>query len=296
MKKIYISLISVSFLLCLLVGYLISCPTIDVGINPNVKLAYLSTCKIEVEDENFPGDKDEYFIATGVLLDTGYVITAAHCIDVNDNGSISPNERNPIVTFYGSIASVHTGYTVFCGKKGGFDIAVVQLDNSPQSLISLGEAKFGDELFTIGMTRGEKPNISVGCESSPYNNHARATIAVWVGNSGGGIWNNKQELVGFVTRVGMARNNATVTIPTLDEDGITFIQGRLTTYSPMSNWLSYTNAEEFKTELDTRRLTFFYKAIKSESMFPIYNTYLRMALHVFGILFCVSVFRKYLFG
>lgn len=268
----------------------------DINISPAVKSAYLATCMIEIEDANYPGDKDEYFIATGVLLDTGYVITAAHCVDVDDNGSISLYERRPIVTFYGSIASVHTGTTVFCGKKGKFDIAIVQLDNPPQSSISLGEAKFGDELFTIGMTRGEKPNISVGRESSPYDNHARATIAAWTGNSGGGIWSNKQELIGFVARIGMARNNAAITIPVPTQDGIVFVSGKFTTYSPLSNWLSYTNIEELKTELDTRRLTFIYEPIEAESMFSVYIIYIITMLHIFGILFCVLVFRKHLFG
>lgn len=268
----------------------------DTNISPAVKSAYLATCKIEVEDANFPGDKDEYFIATGVLLNTGYVITAAHCIDVDDNGSISPNERSPIVTFYGSIASVHAGQTVFCGRKNGFDIAVVQLESPPQSSILLGDVKFGDELFTIGMTRGLTPNISVGRESSSIGGNGRATIAIWSGNSGGGLWNKNQKVVGFVSHIGMARNSASITIPIPQERGMTLVRGTFDTYFPLANWLIYTNAKELKYELDARRLTFIYNAIEPESMLPVYNVYARMTLYILGILLCVSIFRKHLFN
>lgn len=268
----------------------------DIGISDEVKLAYLATCKIEIEDENFPGDKDEYFVATGVLLNTGYVITAAHCIDIDNNGIISQNERNPIITFCGSIASIHSGRTVFCGRKNGFDIAVIQLDNPPQSSISLGETKFGDRLFTIGMTRGQEPNISSGCASSNTDGYARAAIAAWSGNSGGGLWNNKQELIGFVSGVGMAASNAIITIPIPQQGGIMLMRSRFTTYSPLANWLTYTDLDKFKYELDRRRLTFIYEAIGPESMLPLYGIYARMMLQIFGVLLCVSILRKHLFS
>ncbi len=268
----------------------------DIDINSNVRLAYLATCKIEVEDENFPGDKDEYFVATGVLLNTGYVVTAAHCIDVDENGNISSYERHPIVTFYGSIASVHTGYTIFCGKKEGFDIAIIQLENPPPSHVSLGEVKFGEELFTIGMTRGFMSNISVGRESSPADGRARATIAAWTGNSGGGLWNKNQEIVGFASRIAMAQNNATIIIPIPTDDGIILVKGRFTTYSPLSNWLAYINVKEFRTKLDAKRLTFVYEDIEPPSMLSVYNTYATMMLHILGVLLCVSFIRKHLFS
>lgn len=258
----------------------------DININDDVKIAYLATCKIEIGD----------YVSTGVLLNTGYVITAAHCVDVNIDGYISGDEKKPKIIFYGSNKSEHDGETIYAGFPPRFDIAIIKLDNPPESSVTLTETKFGDSLFTIGMTLAEDPNISIGRSSSYASGHARASIAAWRGNSGGGIWTTDQKLAGVASKIGIASTESNIRIPAPLNGGIVMLYGRATALSPLANWLRYSDTNEIMAGLDKRGLSFTYKLIEPESKLPMYNIYASLLFNVLGVLLCVSFFRKHLFS
>lgn len=267
----------------------------DIGkvvINQNVSEAYNATCRIDIEYTLIGME----LTSTGVLLDTGYVLTAAHCIDGDADGVIDRYERSPQIKFYGDIASVHTGSVVFVGEFDSFDIAVIELENPPPSKVTLADTNFGDMLFTIGMTKSSPPNISTGLASSYSAGHARASIAAWVGNSGGGIWTKDQQLAGIASRIALGQASSIVTIPVPTDEGVMVIQGKIKSTFALSNWLWYADAHEIREGLDNRSLTFVYKTPEPQSQLSVYNSYARMSISILGVLACAIAFKKHLFS
>ncbi len=261
----------------------------NVNISDSVKDAYLSTCRIKVK-----GPMGGEFTSTGVVLNTGYIFTAGHCVDVNVNTHIEKNEKTQTVEFFGSVASIQTGTFVYYGHYDNFDVAVISVPDPPKSNVKLADSKFGDKLFTIGMTKGNDSNISFGLASSYAHGHARCSISVWQGNSGGGIWTEDQGLTGIVSRMSMAAVPSRVLIPTYRGNNLVFLEGQINSLSPLANWCWYTSAEEIRTKLDNEHLSLLYEVPHEE--FYIDSAYIHMAIQILGVLFCVWFFRKYILG
>ena len=145
------------------------------------------------------------------------------------------------------------------------------------------------------MTHGKVRNISEGRASSRASKHARATIAAWKGNSGGGIFTKNQELAGIVSKIGIGNSAAKITIPIPKENSILLVKGTIKFRFPLSNWLLYSDANKIKKGLDAKNLSFTYMRT-SQSKMPIYRIYSTIVLYTLGVLLCVFIFRKHIFS
>jgi hypothetical protein len=151
---------------------------------------------------------------TGVLLDTGFILTAKHVVDTNDDGFIDQWEKQVQVKFYSPIASVHTATVVSdpltIWKYRG-DFAFLAIENPPESKIRLindedyKQIKFGDKLFAIGRSNAELPHLTLGVRSTDTMDRLhRASLPIYYGNSGGGVFSSETgELVGIAAEISL---------------------------------------------------------------------------------------------
>ena len=183
-----------TLLLTLLPTTLLASP----DIHPPIANAYQSTCAIQSNSRTR---------GTGVLLDNGYVITAAHVVDTNGNGKLDEKERLVELKFYSPKPLEISGWVILLGDpacKHRVDIAVIVPENPIYSKVSVTETppSIGTPVFTIGHPLGEPPTITDGRISHPNKKGGRSSIPVYSGNSGGGVFlSDSQNLVGIIVRV-----------------------------------------------------------------------------------------------
>jgi V8-like Glu-specific endopeptidase len=179
---------------------------------------YQSVCSITTGDT----------VASGVLLESGIVLTAAHAIDRDRDGKLAEDEKQAKVTFHlqGKEFST-TGTTLAFSHVADYesvDLAILKLDKQPpikgSSLITSEEYNkltIGTPNFVVGMTNGEFPgHITDGritAFDSPANHRSSATV--YMGNSGGGIFLYNKKLIGIVGKTAIDR--AFIAVPMFDD-------------------------------------------------------------------------------
>lgn len=181
------------------------------GIHSDFDESYSSVCHIH------SGTRGP--AASGVMLKSGYVLTAAHLIDDNENGKLDPKEMEWEVNFpsvngenfktIGRPIAVSNHLSEF-----SLDIAILRLDEKPPIAgVSLIEdldyynLKTGEPIDIIGMMNNRTPaSITSGRISSfRFKEAHRTNATAYMGSSGGGIFNKDQELIGIETKVGIAK-------------------------------------------------------------------------------------------
>jgi hypothetical protein len=187
--------IFVALLLTLLPTTLFAKP----DVHKSITKAYQGTCAIQ-SNNNTRG--------TGVLLANGYVVTAAHVIDLNGNGKLEDKERIVDLKFYTPKPYKITGWVILLGdptSKRRVDIALIIPDKAIHSRVKMAKAPgIGTPVFTVGHPLGGSPTITDGRVSHPNNQGGRSSIPVYSGNSGGGVFlHGSQNLIGIIVRVTM---------------------------------------------------------------------------------------------
>jgi hypothetical protein len=266
-------------------GIVFGLDPVPIKTNENVRVAFDATCKV------ISGKAE----ATGVLLNTGYVITAAHMVDRNNNGKIDKNERDITLEFYSQQVKMRADI-IWVGKIRRYDFAILKPSWPVKSnvYVERKNPQYGDRIFTIGMTKGEGPLITEGFQS--WNTQvytSRASIFVHDGNSGGGIFNEHQNLVGIVSQSAQFRQMADVRvrIPSADGGG-TIVSGQARVWSHLAAWCEYVDIEVIRTVLQQKGFLFL---IEEQSQPTHFNwAYFQMAFHIMGVLICVIWFRRQL--
>lgn len=168
---------------------------------------------------------------SGILLETGNVLTSAHVVDTNQNGILEDSEKNIKLIFCDPDIKSIDKQTIE-GEVVGFehtmmmDIAIIALkSNNLKSEVKLisdqnyQKLKFGDPVFTIGFQLGMTMHRTDGTVSFPIDPFVeRTSITVLPGNSGGGVFNSQNECLG-ITKASMTEQQQIV-IP-LPGSGIT---------------------------------------------------------------------------
>lgn len=210
MKRLHLANI---ILICVL-GTLLLWPKIKPSKAHNtIQKSYSSVCMITTNNA----------AASGVLLESGYILTAAHVVDQNLNGILEENEIRQKVVFP-SIDFETTATVIISGNiKESIDLAVLV----PEKEIPLRgvriiqskdywDLKFGEPITTIGMQMGESPAhitdgrlISMPSDDTLHRNSANS----YFGNSGGGIFKEEQ-LIGIAVAVG--RDKLHLNMPIFD--------------------------------------------------------------------------------
>jgi len=189
-------------LLLALLLFPISISAQSLFIHPKISNAYQGTCAITTGN---------CFIGTGVLLDSGYIVTAAHVVDHNNDKLLDDTEKKVKVYFFSKHLPVDCNVVAFgditkTEPDGVFlDIAVLEPSVKIRSKLKLREspALIGTPIFTIGMTLGGPPAITSGHINFPLNKYfGRTSAPIYSGNSGGGVFDSEtQECVGFIISV-----------------------------------------------------------------------------------------------
>lgn len=156
--------------------------------------------------------------ATGVLLDTGYIVTAAHLFDTDSDGIVLPYEiANTTISVRMYNRKEFPCHIVGIGlldrkTNPTDDIAILRPEGEdlPKSFISLAtyreidDLPFGEPIFVIGRSDGLEPHITTGVISNPATSSGRQRVSATVtyGNSGGGVFSLETgKLLGIVTNM-----------------------------------------------------------------------------------------------
>jgi len=253
------------FLLVLLVLFFVGCGkavTVE-KFTPMVKNAYHSTCKIS----------GELGAGTGILLDTGYVLTAGHVVDKNFDGKLQLEELECQVEFFApNTAQIITGTVIMIGdyiNDSSQDVAVIALPlGSPVGSVSLissetyGLLPYGEDVFTLGCPRSKSPKLFSGLleYSDIDSNIARASFTSIMGNSGGGVYSSNGSLIGIITEnFGYYTDEpVSMLVPIPVEGGMIMMMGQgqvlQTHYAP--NWSQFVAAGQVRTVLANHNMDF----------------------------------------
>lgn len=180
-----------------------------VHVRPSPTDVVHSVCAVKVWRE----DVEEYSIyGSGVILDTGYVLTNMHVVDVNRDGVISDAEKDVVLKLYNG---EDVDATVV--RYGAFelpDIAILyakgkKLKSSARLATEkdLKRMRFGDPVFGVGFPASEFPShIVSGVLSLSQSDFIRTSTPIYFGNSGGGLFlASNNLLIGINTRVRVDR-------------------------------------------------------------------------------------------
>lgn len=167
-----------------------------------------------------------------------YVITNYHVIATYKSsgfgpfwGSVVTTDWSDIgITLYGGETIDATHVSLVAGSNRDTDLAVLKIDGSEALrtsgavAVSMAEAELGERVYAIGNANGEGTSVTRGVVSvlsekitvTAADNHSLVTLdvmrtdaAVNHGNSGGGLFNAKGELVGIVSARRLSTNGGT---------------------------------------------------------------------------------------
>ena len=168
--------------------------------------SYNSVCM--VSDKNGAG--------SGVLLESGFILTAAHVIDKNMNGVLEASEERVEIFFPNINFKTQATAILISTPEEEVDIAVLDPDmtiplrgSRLMSIENYRKLTIGTPIVTIGMQLGTAPaNITDGrlIETDPSYRIHRNSANSYMGNSGGGLFVNNQ-LAGIVTSIAYDRLN-----------------------------------------------------------------------------------------
>lgn len=237
----------------LLLVLLCGCQQKTERINEHIRDAYNATCRVQ----NLLGT------GTGVLLETGYVVTAAHVVDFNKDGKIDIDESvcNWVQFDIDGKQETRAAEVVLFGewsKKDSQDIAILRVINPPPSKIRLATPEeyekylYGDKVFTIGATNAGPMRVTDGRldnHYSPETNLDRTTCDIYMGNSGGGIFSEDGLLLGIAIQLHIdyltTQIEMAVPIPgdSPDEMSLVFASGMSHVPHLLSDWSEFVNAK-----------------------------------------------------
>lgn len=252
----------------------------------NIRDAFNSTCVISTG-------------GTGVLLENGYVLTAGHVVDKNDDKKLSLNERRVTISFRDGTRV--RANVLYLGIK---DFAILEpvrdVDKrgiSPSSRPS----ELGEKIYTIGATAMHKPHITSGHISTPDIGMGRASCYISGGNSGGAIFSEDNEYLGTVCAVGvMPYVDSASFLMRIGEDTYNiFVQ--IPRRQELNSLCLFLPVEQTRDELDSRFLGFLLDKPEPPTLREKYDTpfnraILWTAIQIQLILALVMYVRKDLFG
>lgn len=202
--------------LCFILGFALGCLVVvkhrEKDVSEQLRRSYTSVCLIKAGRHR----------GSGAILETGYILTAAHVVDLNRDNKISSNERNVKVIFGNGSVDEHNARVFYFNSK--MDFAIIKPHNACIHVkdgvkIGMMQPELADKVYTIGCTIGQAPILSEGRVSYPLNDKGRASCFVYSGNSGGPLFNTDSEIVGVVVGMGFAPKRDTVVMPIPQSNG-----------------------------------------------------------------------------
>jgi S1-C subfamily serine protease len=183
---------------------LISQDLSDLYENVKSSVVILNTKEAIIDPEDHTRKMSAEGLGSGVLIDDGRVLTAAHVVQTAEQ---------IIVQFYdGEEITAHT-----IASSWQADVALLQLNRTPQNSVParIGDSdivKIGEQIFIVGAPYGLAHTFTVGYISGRIapneigNGFAgmeffQTDAAINEGNSGGPMFNMKGEVIGIVSHI-----------------------------------------------------------------------------------------------
>lgn len=158
------------------------------------------------EDTQRQGGKAHFVMrGTALHLSDGYLLTARHVAEQDEAGRRAQAKSITVLT-----ADLDEVTATLVGVNTFLDLAVYRLPEDmsnrlPSVSVAPGDPDPGDEVFTIGFPLGWGPAMAFGRIGNPNTflptvdtRLFQIDLSVCAGNSGGGLFNAKGELIGIM--------------------------------------------------------------------------------------------------
>lgn len=237
-------------------------------------------------------------LGTGVTLDTGYILTAGHIVDANDDDGIDEAEREVKLTYYGDISEKMEGTVVYFSPEK--DIAFIE----PKFKIVRGvkaakaRALLGERVVTIGATKGAPPMISPGVISEDDDKTHRVSSYISTGNSGGGVFKDSDnEVVGIIRTVRTMRKSLCLRFIVPLGRRLKFVHTHASITTELNGVAGYVPIDKIREDLAAKQLEplLYVQPIPGPLDDPFNLAVLKASFHTLIILLFAYAFRKYLF-
>lgn len=129
---------------------------------------------------------------SGILLDKGYVLTAAHVVSGTENGH-TIKISNPVITFDDN--SKRTSRIEKFDRK--LDLALLQTGHKFPGVVFGATPLRGDPIWIIGCSGGFHNSLKRGIVSNSTDTDLMTDTLVSPGDSGGPVLNDNGELIGL---------------------------------------------------------------------------------------------------
>ena len=140
-------------------------------------------------------------ICGATVIQEGVVVTASHCVNSPGDYHVKTNDGSMIPVQIIGIDNFETT-----------DVAILRplfaFPPQHRALLSRQEPKLGEDVWVVGCPSGECDSLSKGIVSKlgVTGHHGmkmnQFDVTAWYGNSGGGIFNSRGDLVGVVSQFG----------------------------------------------------------------------------------------------
>ena len=158
------------------------------------------------EDSTRQGNKSHFIMrGTGFHLRDGYIVTARHVAEQDEAGRRALAQHIRVLT-----TDLDEVPATFIGVNTFLDIALYRMPQEvagrlPNIPIATSEPAPGDEVFTVGYPLGWGPAMAFGRIGNPATflptvetRLLQIDLSVCAGNSGGGLFNARGELIGVM--------------------------------------------------------------------------------------------------
>jgi len=162
----------------------------------------------DTQDQRTPDKPGKLLVrGTGFHLRDGYVVTARHAAEKHDatTGTVIPKQIRVLTT------DLHELPAELVGDSAFMDVVVYRVAEAHRAKLratasfAAGDAQPGQEVFTVGYPMGWGPTMSFGhlgnintFLQTVDTRLLQADVAACSGNSGGGLFNEKGDVIGIM--------------------------------------------------------------------------------------------------
>ena len=151
---------------------------------------------------------------SGIHLGDGVILTARHAVERSEGGKrVVPEAIQVLTDELRQLSAIRQGANTY------LDVAVYQLQGDTTDWpishadFATEEVSYGDEVFTVGYPMGRGPALSFGRVGNPntflptvQSRLIQVDLSACRGNSGGGLFNHKGQVVGLIHAIIQTEN------------------------------------------------------------------------------------------
>lgn len=198
------------FTLCLLLALPFSTAWAEPNNHNSLDRAKQATVGIleDTQDQRTPDSPGKILIrGTGFHLRDGFIVTARHAAEKHDatTGTVLPKQIHILTT------NLHELPAELVGDSAFMDVVVYRVTEAHRAKLlanasfASGDVQTGQQVFTVGYPMGWGPSIAFGRLGNTNTflqtvdtRLLQADVAACSGNSGGGLFNERGEVVGIM--------------------------------------------------------------------------------------------------